>query len=876
MVASITVLGSRLSASAGPFDGGYFLSLANPDYYTTGGEPPGRWCGLGAEALDLSGLVEGDAFKNVLAGLRPNGQRLLGHRQTKATERVPGYDLCFSAPKSVSTLWAAAPPEIQRQIEIAFDTAVRSTLQWLEQNVPLIRRGRGGCYRQLAELVIAMFDHGTSRVAKGGGFEPQLHRHCVVGNIARGPDGRWSGVDSRALHAWTRSLGPMFRATLAAELVTRLAVPLIRPKDAQKRAASWFEIGSVPAELCRHWSSRREEIDRLLEGTRRGLASVARAQAREEANLASRAAKKRIPPRGELFAAWQAEARQYGFVPTRGVAPQAARPQATVDKEAIFQQAWQTAVADIEKSQSSFTFREAVQRVCEAAQTNGVAGAWLADRLAQHLNTSPELRPLGEISGEARYTTQSMWRLEQSLLKEFTKLLGAPGATVPAKVIDKALAGRPELLPEQREAARQLLTAHGSIRALAGKAGTGKSFTLDVVRDAFERAGYRVVGGALAGVAKEELAAKAGIESRTVASYLYHFNKSFAERLRDRVRHDARQLVRALQGKPTYLPTKVTIDKNTVLIVDEAGMLDTQSFRDLCTTVRAKGGTILFVGDTTQLQPIAAGGPFRHLLDKLVPAQLHTNLRQRDEADRAAAQQFREGQAKPALTSFQERDRLVVAKDRGAAIDALVKSWSQEGGPARPAEHVIFTPTRAEAQVANRYCQAERQERGELDRTRSLRHDDDILCAGDRVLFHKNRFADGIRNGYRGVITGVDRFRGRVTIRLDGDERRDVTIRLRDYGPDGLTLGYAQTTHKGQGQTVDHSYLLVGGKLSDREMIYVQATRGKLSTRLFTDEAHAGEDLKALAQSLARSRPKELAHDLAERARPRLTLDQSL
>ena len=873
MVASITVLGSRLSASAAPFDGGYFLSLANPGYYTTGGEPPGRWCGAGAAALDLQGLVESDAFKNVLAGLRPNGQRLPGHRQTKATERVPGYDLCFSAPKSVSALWATAPPEIQRQIEIAFDTAVRSTLQWVEQNVPLVRRGRGGCYRQLAELVIAMFDHGTSRIAEGGSFEPQMHRHCVVANIARGPDGRWSAVDSRALHAWTRSLGPMFRATLAAELVTRLAVPLIRPNDAQGRAASWFEIGSVPAELCRHWSSRREEIDRLLEGTRRGLAGVARAQAREEANLASRAAKKRIPPRGELFAAWRAEAGEFGFVPTRGAG---VAPQGTIDKEAIFQAAWQTAVADIEKSQSSFTLREGVQRICEAAQTHGVTGAWLADRLAQHLSTSPELRPLGEISGEARYTTQSMWRLEQSLFKEFTKLLGTAGATVPAKVIDKALASRPELLPEQREAARQLLAAHGSIRALAGKAGTGKSFTLDVVRDAFERAGYRVIGGALAGVAKEELAAKAGIKSRTVASYLYHFNKSFTEKLRDRIGHDTRQLLRALQGKPTYLPTNVTIDEKTVLIVDEAGMLDTKTFRDLCRTVRAKGGTVLFVGDTAQLQPIAAGGPFRHLLDKLAPAQLHTNLRQRDEADRAAAEKLREGQAKPALTSFQERDRLVTAKDRGAAIDALVNSWAEQGGASRPAEHVIFTPTRAEAQVANRFCQAERQERGELDRARSLRHGDDILCAGDRVLFHKNRFADGIRNGYRGIITGVDRFRGRVTIRLDGDKPREVTIRLRDYGPDGLTLGYAQTTHKGQGQTVNHAYLLVGGKLSDREMIYVQATRGKLSTRLFTDEAHAGEDLKALAQSLARSRPKELAHDLAERARPSLTLDRSL
>lgn len=872
MVASITVLGSRLAASAGPFDGGYFMSLANEDYYTAGGEPPGQWFGDGAAALQLQGLVDSAAFKNVLAGLRPDGKRLPGHRQTKATDRVPGYDLCFSAPKSVSALWAAAPPDIQRQIEIALDTAVRTTLRWLERNVPLARRGKGGHLRQFAQLVIAMFDHGTSRVAKGGGFEPQRHRHCVVANVAVGQDGRWTAVDSRTLHNWTRSLGPMFRATLAQELQTRLAVPIICPNDESGRAASWFEIGSVPTELCRHWSSRRDEIDQLLEGTKRGLAGVARAQAREAANLASRTAKKKIPPRSELFTAWRAEAAEFGFAPATGAV---AVRQPAVDKEAVFQTAWQTAVTDMEKSQASFTFREAMQRVCEAAQTSGVSGIWLADRLGQFLHQSSDIRPLGEVSGESRFTTQSMWRLEQSLLKEFDKLSAADGATVGRKVIDKALASRPELLPEQRDAARQLLTASGAIRGLAGRAGTGKSFTLDVVRDAFERAGYRVIGGALAGVAKEELAAKAGIESRTVASYLYHFNKSFAERFRDRVRHDARQLLRALRGKTTYLPHKITIDKKTVLIIDEAGMLDTKTVRDLCRAVRERGGTILFVGDTAQLQPISAGGPIRHLFKKLTPAHLSTNLRQRDEADRNAAEKFRGGQAKPALTSFQDRDRLVIAKDRGAAIDALVKTWAEQGGGRCPEDYVIFTPTRAEALVANRFCQAERQERGELDRSRSLRHGDDILCAGDRVLFHKNRFADGIRNGYRGVITGVDRFRGRVTIRLDGDAKRDVTIRLRDYGPDGLTLGYAQTTHKGQGQTVNHSYLLVGGKLADREMIYVQATRGKHSTHLFVDEAHAGEDLRDLARALARSRPKELAHDQALRAQqtPRLSLE---
>jgi len=869
MVASITTL------NAG-FAGDYFTALAKEDYYTGGGEPPGRWRGEGAVALGLEAIVDQTSFKNLLAGLRADGRELDRRLRGGANEkRVPGYDLTFSAPKSVSALWATAPPEIQRQIEIAFDVAADSTLTWLVKNVPLARRGKGGYRREFAELVIAEFDHGTSRVAKGKDFQPQRHRHHVIANVCRGQDGRWSAVNSRALHEWTRSLGPMFRATLAEELQQRLGVGLNRPLDSRGQEASWFEVAGVPADLCRQWSSRRDEIERLLEGSTGLGAAWSRAQAREAANLASRTTKTQIPPRHELFTLWREAARSLGFSPESVLAVSDQRPR--IDKETLFAAAWRQTTEQLDRSQSTFSYREAVQRVCEAAQTMGLSGAWLADRIVQHLHQSAEIKLIGEVKGEVRYATQATWREEQTLIAEIEKLRAAPGARVSEKRISKAIASHPTLLPEQRAAAEHLLKSSGAIRALTGVAGAGKSFTLDVVREALERGGYKVIGAALAGVAKEELAAKAGIESRTVASYLHHFNKSLGQKLQERVRHDVRQLIRAIQGKPTYLPTKVGIDRKTVLIVDEAGMIDTKSFRQLCHEVRRRGGTVIFVGDPSQLQPILSGGPFRYLLKQLIPASLQTNLRQRHAADLLATEQFRAGGAKPALRSYADRGRLVVAKDRGEAIHRLVDTWTADGGANRPEKHVIFTPTRSEAQVANRFCQAERMERGAIDSSRSLRHGADLLCAGDRVLFHKNVFADGIRNGYRGVITKVDRFRGRLTIRLDGEGKsREVTVRARDYGIEGLTLGYAQTTHKGQGQTVDHSYLLVGGKMSDREMIYVQATRGKLSTQLFVDEPHAGEELQELARSLARSRPKELAHEIATRRTdsPRLTLER--
>jgi conjugative relaxase-like TrwC/TraI family protein len=877
MVASITVLGKSQRGSGQVFDGAYFINLAAVDYHTVGGEPPGKWFGAGAAALGLTGTVEAKEFANILAGLRPDGSELEDKGRTKRrkpamqgllpkpSSHVSSYDICLSAPKSFSACWASETPEIRKVFEESFDAATKTTLDWFVANVPLVRRGKGGRIQQRAELVIALFDHGTSRQNRKGGWEPQRHRHCIFANIARGEDSRWTAVNSRILHEWTRTLGPMFRATLARELKARLGLALIRPIDSRGERASWFEIAGVPESLCKKWSSRRSEIEELLSGSA-GLGNFADAQAREQANLLSRKAKGKIPPREKLFVEWEAVAKEHGL--TKDVLANLKDQSLPLDPEEAFQKSWREALERLDSGESTFTYRDAVKCVCEAAQTFGVGGDFLASRTKQELELAQEIRPLGVVKGEERFVTNRMWETEKQLLSEFEKLRSTPGAIVKGSMVAAVLKENSRLLPDQRQAVEQILSGKDSLRILTGVAGAGKSTTLNAIREGLERSGYRVIGGALAGIAKEELSLKANISSRTVASYLHHLEKPTLKKFIDRVRHDAKQLLRAAQGKPTHLPFKIQIDQRTVLVLDEAGMLDSVTLLKLGQIVRERKGTMILVGDTAQLQPILAGGPLAHLVGKESVPHLTTNLRQHDEADRRASDDLREGDAKSALENYQERGRLTIAKDRNEAIRSLIKTWSEAGGVKSPADHVIFTPTRAEAEAANRLAQREREEAGEIHSYKSLRNGEGVICQGDRVLFHKNVFADGIRNGYRGEVLNVDRFRATLVIRLDGQEKREVTVRLQDYGPEGLTLSYAQTTHKAQGQSVQHAYLLVGGGMADREMGYVQATRGRITTQLFVDEAHAGENLEDLARAFSRSRAKELAHDVALRAKP--------
>ena len=80
------------------------VAQGRDDYYSGRGESPGRWTGRGGEALGLVGVVDGEGFMALMEGRHPGtGERL---RRVGGRSKVAAFDLTFSAPKSVSVLFA--------------------------------------------------------------------------------------------------------------------------------------------------------------------------------------------------------------------------------------------------------------------------------------------------------------------------------------------------------------------------------------------------------------------------------------------------------------------------------------------------------------------------------------------------------------------------------------------------------------------------------------------------------------------------------------------------------------------------------------------------------------------------------------------------
>jgi conjugative relaxase-like TrwC/TraI family protein len=289
MVASISARGNAASASR------YYSHLQHDDYYSREGEPPGRWAGKGADRLSLDGPVTQAEFDAALRGIDPKTGERLAQLGGRGREHSSGWDMTFSAPKSVSVLWALSEAPERQMIVQAHRSAVLAATAHLEATAGWARRGRAGAAReQTAGLLMAQFDHHTSRES-----DPQLHTHTFIFNLAPRRDGSWGAIISRELYKAQKQAGATYRQTLASEL-ERQGIRIERQKDT-------FRVTAIPRHVERAFSKRRQAIEEAARAhgysTPKGM---------ELATLRTRRPK-RDARLGELINHWQAEAKALGF-----------------------------------------------------------------------------------------------------------------------------------------------------------------------------------------------------------------------------------------------------------------------------------------------------------------------------------------------------------------------------------------------------------------------------------------------------------------------------------------------------------------------------------------------------------------------------------
>jgi len=745
--------------------------------------------------------------------------------RSRSHPQVAGFDATFSAPKSVSLLFALGDPETSNEVRNAHDSAVNAALGVLEDHASVGRRGRGGLVKVTGNgFVAAGFRHRTSRAA-----DPQLHTHVVIANLVHSPaDGRWTALDARPLYRWSRPVGFLYEAQLRWELTRRLGVawgPLHN---------GIADVAHIPTAAIEAFSTRRRQIVEHLT-----LHGESGGRAAQIAAYATRAAKDPEATAENLVDGWRAKAESHGL--DHHVLAAALQRQELVEPpvagspsaEALFVRL--AAPDGLTCRRSTFGRAQVLEAICDRLPGGGRAVdiVALGDAFPASDHVIPIRPPRFETGGTdrsangadisvERWTTPEMVATEHRLLDLVEAGQRAQVGRTQPEILVAALARQPTLEPEQESMVRQICTSGSRVDVIEGIAGSGKTFALAAAHQAWTGSGYRVRGACLAARAAQRLEEGSGIASTTL----------------DR-------LQRSLATDP--------LGPADVVVIDEAGMVSTRSLLGIVEQAQSARAKVVLVGDPRQLPELEAGGAFAALTQRHGRAKLETNRRQSEPWEQDALSHLRHGDPDRAFDQYLGHDRIHHGTDSDDTRTQLVSDW-HAARTAGVDALIVAAHLRSVDDLNDRARQLLQQE-GQLqpDMVRIGRR---AFTVGDEVLALRNDYRLDVLNGTRGVIERIDSKEREMQVLTDDGRRLSAG---------NLTHGYATTIHKAQGATVDRCFVLVE-ETTTREHAYTPHSPEGGTATACTSQLPKRKETSAMPRRLSPTNSTGSASPLADRS----------
>ncbi|MEM7828208.1 MAG: MobF family relaxase, partial [Candidatus Aenigmatarchaeota archaeon] len=476
------------------------------EYYAEHGIAESWWQGSLAQKQGLSGAV--------------NEQDI--SRLTQGYERV-GLNITFSAPKSVSLAYSLLG---DTRIKEAHEQAVKTANEWLEQNLAQTRQGQGGEEKvQASAVAIANFTHNVSREN-----DPQLHTHSVVLNVVeRSTDGKLTALEPQKIYECQKSLDQVYKNELARAL--QEMGYSIHMTDQHGN----FEITGFPEQVLQAFSSRKEQVLETAERLKNEGKIVTENEytLRDIAALESRPEKQFLSAE-QLQAKWDEKLREIGLTKdelkqmvTQSLAQSlthvsAPEPAKEYDKAIEYVQ---NAAKIIHENESAFT----IEKLTEIALRLSMSDAAKGEKVLGQKDISAAIQGLQQQGWikeveQGYFTTTDMQRIEKEILGMTLSGIGRAEKIATKEEIDKAIEKFQtekgiSMTNDQKQAVHHILSSQDKVIGIQGDAGTGKTTSLELIKNYLESQGYTVRAFAPTGKASDELA-KVGIRSQTVDSFL--------------------------------------------------------------------------------------------------------------------------------------------------------------------------------------------------------------------------------------------------------------------------------------------------------------------------------------------------------------------
>jgi conjugative relaxase-like TrwC/TraI family protein len=855
---------------------------ARENYYTQGNQIRGEWHGKLAEQWGLRGNVSEEHFQRLAEGQHPiTGEQLVRHKaareyvndqgqKIRTMEHRAGWDATFSAPKSVSLTALVGGDERlreahQQSVAVALDELERYVQARIGGNLPAETTGR---------WMAAKFEHDSARPVDAYAA-PQIHTHVVFFNLTETEDGETYALQPRELYKSQQYATAVYRSELAGRLKA-LGYEIERGKSGQP------EITGYSEEYLAASSPRRQQIEEhLAKENQRG------ADAAQIAAHKTRQAKLQLSQE-EVQERHQQMAEAFGNQPERVI--EAARERAQrIDQDSPGVTAQAAVTFSKEKNLERDAVVEERELLRDALRRSMGDAAFevIKAEFEKRVEAGDFIEVEGKTSSPSRaFTTQEMIDCERDTIQAMRAGQDKHTVLVSFNTRREIEKNHPNLSQSQRAAVEQTLASRDKVTALEGIAGSGKTTSLNAIREAAEGEGYKVEGFAPTSRAAQKLA-EAGIEAGTLQRHLR----------RPDVQRDG---------------------KKRLYVLDESSLASTKQMNEFLHRLK-ENDRVLLVGDTRQHQAVEAGTPYQQLQGAgIQTARLDEIVRQKDPALKEVVQQLARGDVRDAMEKLDTQGRVHEIVDRDERLAEIAREYTakpegtlvvspdnqsrreineaihrtmQSVGQVDHSEHCMRTLvarqeiTGADRQWAGQYepgdvvrytrgSKAHGIEAGEYARVERVNEKDNRMTVkrengeqvsydprrlhgvtlyreterafseGDRVQFTAPNRERHIANRELGTIDKIDH-RGNLQLRLDSG--RNVAFNVKENPH--LDYGYAVTSHSSQGQTANRVLVHVdtehaGEKLINRRLAYVAISRARYDAHLYTnDKTHLTEQL---------------------------------
>lgn len=626
-----------------------------------------RWEGRTAIRLGIAGK-EADAL--TFGSLVHNRHPFTWERLTvrNAQNRKAGYDFTFSAPKSISVMEALTKDPALLE---AHRIAVRNAMTEIEAHMQTqANTSYGRFYESTGNIIYAAFEHFTSRpcAIKQNGktlyiSDPQLHTHCYLPNVTWNHEKqRFQAVEVGNIHRQA----PYYEAVYHAHLSHALE----QAGYTVHRTADRYEITGVPEKVLQKFSNRTQIIEQTAK-----VKGITDPTAKAKLGVTTRHSKAKAIAEAELQQHWEAR-----------LSPSELQNLKQLKDKSFEKPASITPDKAIDAALEHFLERNstiAEKRLLAHALTLGY-GNLLPEDVQQALDRRKDILR-SEKDTISYITTREIVHAESSLIEKAVAGKGIFPALYPN------YQPRQEFLNDgQREAIRILLESKDRVSILRGAAGVGKTALLTEIREAVQstKKGMGLLAVAPSTQASAVLQKK-GFDAETIAALLH--NPKLQEKLKD-----------------------------SVLIVDEAGMCGVKTMNQLLELVQQYDNTrCILSGDTLQHGPPGQYGDALQLLQRhagLQTARVSKIMRQKPEAYKATVQQFAEGKTLEGFNRLQKMGAVKEIPDTEARLKAIAVDYVAALSAAAKTKDaaLIVSPTHYEGNRINAMVREELRRKGHL------------------------------------------------------------------------------------------------------------------------------------------------------------------